>query len=117
MSRIHIAVGALLLAASLSAEERHPAIHCEANGTLFTCVAIEVDGIDGVPTWTLLSEPKHITYGLAVTDTAPKQWTILRFEDADNKNHVVLRIILRQFKGKAQFAASTNADQTVEPQP
>lgn len=116
MARIHVVVGVLLFAASLVAEERHPAVHCEANGTLFTCVAIEVAGIDGVPKWTLMSTPQHITYGLAVTDTAPKQWTLLKFEDDDPKNHIRLRILVRQRKDKAEFAASTTAEQTVEPQ-
>lgn len=103
-----------LVAVAGKAEERHATIQCDPNGTEFTCVAINIEGIDGVPTWTMYTTPMYIAYGPVATEKAPTHWTLLRFTIQDKNNNVKLSVLVRQHKGRVEFAASDSPEQKVE---
>ena len=109
-------IGLLLTAATVSAEEVHPAIHCNAMGIQFVCVATGIDGINATPEWTFYKTPLDGGYGPVYTSgrDIPKVWTRLEFTISDEKNDVRLQILVRQHDGKAQFAAADTEAQHVE---
>ena len=109
-------IGLLLTAASVSAEEVHPAIHCATAGIEFVCAATGIDGIKGTPQWTFYKHPLDGGYGPVYVSgrDVPRVWTRLEFTISDQKNDVRLEILVRQHEGKAQFAAADTAAQHVE---